>query len=190
MNFIKVIHMAIRYRLTFISSIACALIVAVFWGGNIGAVYPIVEVVFEGESPQQWIDRQIRDTQKTIDAKTEEISTLEKQLAQANEQDKWELQYKINSDKTTLKDRNFAKYWLDTAKPYIDQYLPESPFKFLTLIVLLLIIGTIFKDMFLISNSILVARMSQLATFDLRKLFYRRTLRMDLATFSDDGTPT
>ena len=30
--------------------------------------------------------------------------------------------------------------------------------------------------------------MAQLATFDLRKLFYRRTLRMDLATFNDDGT--
>ena len=27
-----------------------------------------------------------------------------------------------------------------------------------------------------------------MATFDLRKLFYRRTLRLDLATFNDEGT--
>ena len=164
------------------------MIVAVFWGGNIGAVYPIVEVVFEGESPQQWVDRQISDAQKIIDDKTAEITKHENQLAQANEQDKWELQYKINSNKKTINDRNLANYWLGTAKPYIDQYLPESPFKFLALIVLLLILGTIMKDIFLISNSILSARMSQLATFDLRKLFYRRTLRMDLATFNDDGS--
>ena len=34
----------------------------------------------------------------------------------------------------------------------------------------------------------LAARLAQLAAFDLRKLFYRRTLRMDLATFNDEGT--
>ena len=44
------------------------------------------------------------------------------------------------------------------------------------------------KDVFLISNSILVDRLAELATFDLRKQFYRRTLRMDLATFADEGT--
>ena len=30
--------------------------------------------------------------------------------------------------------------------------------------------------------------LGQLAAFDLRKRFYRRTLRMDLATFSNEGT--
>ena len=40
----------------------------------------------------------------------------------------------------------------------------------------------------MIANNILVARLSQLSIFDLRKRFYRRTLRMDLATFSDEGT--
>ena len=38
------------------------------------------------------------------------------------------------------------------------------------------------------ANNVLVARLAQWAIFDLRKLFYRRTLRMDLATFSEDGT--
>ena len=52
----------------------------------------------------------------------------------------------------------------------------------------LLLVGTVIKDFFLIVNNILVARLAQRATFDLRKLFYRRTLRMDLATFSEDGT--
>ena len=34
----------------------------------------------------------------------------------------------------------------------------------------------------------LAARLAQLAAFDLRKRFYRRTLRLDLATFNDEGT--
>ena len=56
------------------------------------------------------------------------------------------------------------------------------------LVIGILFVGTMIKDFFLIINNILVARLAQRATFDLRKLFYRRTLRMDLATFSKDGT--
>ena len=56
------------------------------------------------------------------------------------------------------------------------------------MIVAVLLLGTVLKDVFLIANSILVARLAELTTFDLRKLFYRRTLRMDLATFNNEGT--
>ena len=73
-------------------------------------------------------------------------------------------------------------------KPYIDAYLPWDPFATLVVITAVLLVGTLLKDVFLIANNMLVARLAQLATFDLRKLFYRRTLRMDLATFNDEGT--
>ena len=53
---------------------------------------------------------------------------------------------------------------------------------------MILLVGTVIKDVFLVINNVLVARLSQRAVFDLRKLFYRRTLRMDLATFGEDGT--
>ena len=76
----------------------------------------------------------------------------------------------------------------ELAKPYIDQYLPHDPFHTLLLITLLLVVGTVVKDVFLVANNVLVARLAQRAVFDLRKLFYRRTLRMDLATFGEDGT--
>lgn len=73
-------------------------------------------------------------------------------------------------------------------KPYIDAYLPDDPFGTLALITGFLLVGTIFKDLFLMGNNILVARVAHLTVFDLRKLFYRRTLRMDLAKFDDEGT--
>ncbi len=73
-------------------------------------------------------------------------------------------------------------------KPYIDIYLPHDPFQTMLLIASFLLVGTVVKDLFLIGNSILVARLAHLTMFDLRKLFYRRTLRMDLATFGEEGT--
>jgi ATP-binding cassette subfamily B protein/subfamily B ATP-binding cassette protein MsbA len=73
-------------------------------------------------------------------------------------------------------------------EPYVVAYLPNDPFLTIALVIGLLLLGTVVKDFFLIANNVLVARLAQQATFDLRKLFYRRTLRMDLATFSEDGT--
>jgi subfamily B ATP-binding cassette protein MsbA len=188
MNFLKVVRMAIRYRLTLFCSICCALIVAMFWGGNIGAVYPIVEVTFQSESPQNWIDRQIAETQKTAAEKAAQIAALEKELPRAAPNRQQQINRDIDLAQTRLDAEKKAQSRYLRLKPFIDNYLPESPFKFMTLIIGLFLLGTFLKDVFLITNSILVARMAQFATFDLRKLFYRRTLRLDLATFNDEGT--
>ena len=75
--------------------------------------------------------------------------------------------------------------WL---KPYLDRYLPNDPFQTIALIAAALLLGTVLKDLFAIVNNVLAARLAQLAAFDLRKRFYRRTLRLDLATFNDEGT--
>jgi len=188
MNFLKVIRMATRYRLTLFSSIVCALIVAAFWGGNIGTVYPIVEVIFQAESPQKWINRQIAESQKNAADKTAEIEELKKDLILAAPEKQLEINRRINLAETRLTAEEKAKSYYIRLKPYIDNYLPNDPFKFMSLIIVLFLTGTVLKDLFLITNSILVARIAQSAAFDLRKLFYRRTLRLDLATFNDEGT--
>lgn len=188
MNFIKVIRMAIRYRFTLACSIVCALIVAVFWGANIGTVYPIVEVTFKSESPQKWIDRQIAEAQKTAEEKTAEIAALEKELLATAPDLQPQIDRRIDLARTRLEAEEKARSYYIRLKPYIDKYLPENPFKFMALVIGLFLAGTFIKDVFLIANGILVARMAQSATFDLRKLFYRRTLRLDLATFTEEGT--
>ncbi|MGW8257694.1 MAG: ABC transporter ATP-binding protein [Thermoguttaceae bacterium] len=188
MNFYKVLRMALRYRFTFISSIVCALMVGVFWGGNIGVVYPIVAVVLQSESPQHWVAQKIDASQKSIAEKTAEIAGLEKEISETAPQSVSEISRRIDLAKARRASEKKAVYYYSLAQPYIDDYLPESPFQFMALIIALFFAGTLIKDLFLISNSILVARMAQYATFDLRKLFYRRTLRMDLAAFNDEGT--
>jgi ATP-binding cassette, subfamily B, bacterial MsbA len=188
MNFIKVIRMAVRYRLTFFSSIVCALIVAALWGGNIGAVYPIVAVILKSETPQRWVNEKIDESKQTIAKKNAEIEAGKKELLQVDAKKQHKINNGIDMAKQRVEAEQKALYYYELAKPYIDRYLPESPFKFMALIIAIVVVGTLLKDLFIISNSILVARMSQLATFDLRKLFYRRTLRMDLASFGDEGT--
>ena len=58
-NFLRVVRYSLRYRFTFVGAVVCALAVGVLWGGNIGAVFPFVEVVFRGQSLQEWVDTEI-----------------------------------------------------------------------------------------------------------------------------------
>ena len=78
----------------------------------------------------------------------------------------------------------------EAIKPWIDAYLPNDPFRTLVVLVVVVLVGTIVKDSFLTVGSFLVDRVSQLAVFDLRKQFYRRTLRLDLASFTEAARAT
>jgi ATP-binding cassette subfamily B protein/subfamily B ATP-binding cassette protein MsbA len=192
MNFGRVVRMAIRYKFTFAASVVSALVVAALWGGIICSVYPAVEVIFKNKSMQQWIDAKIAESQATVAAKSADLKRLRGQLAAADKGDdknrRWNLRKDIDAteDERVAADRRLRA--AEIAKPYIETYLPHDPFHTLLLITLLLVVGTVVKDLFLVANNLLVARLSQRTVFDLRKLFYRRTLRMDLATFSEDGT--
>ncbi len=73
-------------------------------------------------------------------------------------------------------------------QPYIHNYLPHDAFQTIVVIVLVLVAGTLLKDVFLILDAILVDRMTNLAAMEVRKKFFRRTLRMDLASFGDAKT--
>ncbi len=194
-NFVRVLRLSLRYRWTVAASAVSALVVALFWGANITAVYPFVEVVFRGQSLQQWAERSIENSRQVIAQCEAEIASLETQLAShadspdaedAGVDRRLRLAIQQSTARRQAEELALARtLWL---QPFIEQYVPHDPFRTLLLITLALIVGTLVKDVFLIANSILTERLAQLATLDLRKSFYRRTLRMDLAVFGNEGT--
>ena len=62
----RALRLALQHRLVVAASIFCALTVALFWGGNIGAVYPFVEVTFRGQSLQDKVSQEIAQAEQTI----------------------------------------------------------------------------------------------------------------------------
>ena len=185
-NFARAIRLGLRYHWTLGMIVVSSLMVALLWGANLATVYPFVEVVFQGRSLRQWVDDNIEDT------KTELVDLRQKQSAidqQANSQDisarhrtsRSYLNSQISAEQTAL-----ARY--QTLQPWIHRYLPNEPFPTLVVIVVALVVGTLLKGVFLITNVILVDRITQLATFDLRKLLYRRTLGLSLDSFGEQRT--
>lgn len=180
--------MALRNRLLFVSSVICAVIVGVMWGANIGPVYPFVEVIFRRSTMQDWVRTKISEAETTAAPIRAQATELEAKLAtlQGDAREEVEGELAEAQQRLAAEERAIARF--EFAKYYIDRYLPHDAFQSLVLIVLLLIVGTLVKSVFFIMQSILVSILVQRTTFQLRNEFYRRTLRMDLATFTDEGT--
>jgi len=181
--------MACRYRLTLVGAVLSAFGVAVLWGGNIGAAYPFIKVVLEGKSIQTWVADEINRGNQVISGLDEQIEKSRAQLAAAGPEQQAEFETALHllqtrrDNEASLMHRFYV--WVE---PHLDRWLPNDPFQTLVLVVVVLLVGTVLKGLLVIANNVLVARLAALATFDLRKLFYRRTLRLDLATFNDEGS--
>lgn len=172
-NFGRALRLALRYRFLFAVSLVCGLLVGLFWAANIGTVYPFVEVVLEGKSLPQWIDERTA-------AAEESIASLRQQAADATG-DARHLELQLTKDEASL------AFYRRLSGP-IHRWLPNDPFATLLFMIGVVLAGTAVKSVFVIAHSIIVDMLAQLATLRLREDFYRRTLRMDLATFGREGT--
>jgi subfamily B ATP-binding cassette protein MsbA len=185
-SFGRALRLALQRRLVFAGSVICAIVVALLWGGNIGAVYPFVEVVFHNQTLQQKVAQEIAEAEGKITVLDKKIVGLQQQL-QAGGPDRQRSERELLEAQTLREYEQEALAGYRFVQPYLNRFVPQDPFLTMVVIILVLIAGTVVKTIFLVAHSILVSKLAALATFDLRKEFYRRTLRMDLATFGADG---
>src|SRR5262245_62143258 len=87
-NFFRALKLALRYRWNVAAAVVCALLVAVLWGGNIGTVYPRVEVTFQGESLQHWAQEKVDKAQQKIGELKQTIHEAEAELTKAPQSDR------------------------------------------------------------------------------------------------------
>jgi ATP-binding cassette subfamily B protein/subfamily B ATP-binding cassette protein MsbA len=186
-NFGRVLLLALEYRWTFLAAILCALAVGILWGGNIGTVLPFVKVVFSGKSLQAWVDSEIEDAREDLREERAEIERLASGLAGASPDRQRAIASRIRSARYRADAAEDAEQRYLWVQEHVAPCLPKDPFQTLVLAIGLLLLGTALKSLFVIANSILVMRLAQLGTYKLRKLFFRRTLRLDVATFGNEG---
>ncbi|HWB11144.1 MAG TPA: ABC transporter ATP-binding protein [Pirellulales bacterium] len=188
-NFGRALRLALRYPFTLGSSVFCALVVALLWGGNISTVYPLVEVTTKGRSLQQWAAEAVAHCEKNADRFRRQADDMAAQLKTAAADQRPSIAKKEQHfrQQAELELKDASRYaWL--GEHLINPFFPNDPFVTLTLVVGALLAGTVIKSAFFVAQQILVARLSQRVVFHLRKEFYRRTLRMDLGTFTNEGT--
>ncbi len=268
-NFARLARFAWPYRVRFAVSLGCAVMVAALWFTNIGAVYPLLKILFYSQNAQVWVEEQIDSSETSIAARQARIDVM-------GEVERWdtqgeaghaaiheatdralkvelELAARIAEEKRRLGDINarplnlnqakgadalaisainrahavaMARFdelgkstfrlvesddaagfsqrrasltrdqardltWLGRyqgVKPYIDNYLPSDPFRTLLLLIGIVMGGVAVKGLFQFLQEVLVADITQLSLFDIRNLFFRRTMALDLAAFSSQGS--
>ncbi len=58
-NFVRLVQFAWRYKVRFGLSVACAAMVALLFFTELGAVYPLLHILFDSQNPQRWISEKI-----------------------------------------------------------------------------------------------------------------------------------
>jgi subfamily B ATP-binding cassette protein MsbA len=161
-----------------------SVLIALVWGGNIGALYPVLEVTLKGQSLHRWIDDEIATAESRarvlqdqvtdarlaggddIDANTPALGRLEAELV--TEQRALALRQRIH--------------------PYIYRFMPDDAFQTLIVIVAGLLFATMVKGVLLYVNTLLTARLIELVALSLRRQLFDYSLRMDMEHFGDKRT--
>ena len=187
-NFYRVLRLCLRSRWSVAAAILCALTISMLWCTNIGTIYPFVKVVFRGESAHDWIEGEIVAAEGNVATLAANLDAIKQQRATADPDVQSALDKNIALKSAEHSAAILKHDSLVGLEPTIKAYFPEGPYQTLLFVVCFLAIGTLLKDLLLVVNGYLVARVTALAAFDLRQNFYRRTLNMNLRQFNENGT--
>jgi len=157
--------------------------VALLWAGNIAAVLPIVDGVMRGKSIPDLLDETVENLEVQVTKLDAELVAASKQpngIAPDEATKQRAELLTIRADRATAHAKQQFWQWF---RPAAHRWLPTTPYETLIVVCLALFAGTVAKSFFRVVGSFFTARLGQVTEFELRKKFYRRTLRLDLATF-------
>lgn len=181
--------MALKYRWSLIGSIICSILVAVFWGANLGAVYPFVEVVLnDGKTIHQWAERRIEQANVDIASAEKEIEAFQVEVQAAAGAEADEIQKKIYLKESFIEDQHKRIERTEWLVPYIEKYCPTTPFRTLVYIIGFLLFATFCRGIFLAINMYLVARVGQRTVLDLQNEVFQNVLGMEISETGVEGT--
>ncbi len=184
-NFARAVRMTLRYRWTVAGTVVFSLMVAIFWGGNIGALYPVIQVAFQGRPLQAWMDEEIEKSEQMVNEHAQRVQSLQAQLAAGDhgsptmQRELREAQFDLQAEQKVLQTRQWVRPWMD-------RWLPRDPFRTVLLIVSMLMVATVAKGICVFANAMCVDRLARRVTFDMRREFYHKALRLDLAAFGEE----
>jgi ATP-binding cassette subfamily B protein/subfamily B ATP-binding cassette protein MsbA len=148
--------------------------VGVLWSANIGTVYPVMKIVFYGESITTSLERQLDESTalceqlkaKKVGERPADHRTMDVDASLQREQEK---QARI-------------RFWI----PFTKRWLPDSPKATMGLVVAILLVGTFLRGICLATQEIAIAKLSQRTIFNLQKQMFRHCLQADIADLEKD----
>ncbi len=185
-NFRRALRDALKQWPSLVAASGCSLLIALLWSGNIAAFYPILQVVLEDKSIQQWVGEQSQANAAAAASQEAEIQRLNAEL-DAGRLEQREFVLQVQARQRDRDNALGAKGYYDKLKPTVDRWIPKSPFRTIVMIVCVLMVTTVIKHVFMITNELLVAKIAIDVTRNLRSRLFSTALYMDRASYSQLG---
>ncbi|MEM6799587.1 MAG: ABC transporter ATP-binding protein [Planctomycetota bacterium] len=186
-HFTRALRLALRHRLNVALCIATSLMIALFWAGNLVAVWPVVDAVMQDMSVPDWVAGMIAEDQAEIARLEAETVRLTGELAAAAEADAPRVQQQLTQATDDLGHYRWQLGWREWIAPTVNRWMPDTPFATLGYVCAFVLVGTLLKNLFRVANGIVVARLGFITALSLRNEFYRKVLRLEMAAFTDRG---
>ena len=184
-NFWRSMQFARAYWRRLALSITCGAVVAVFWGANITALQPMLQVLLANRTLLEYVDERIAHENGQIAEIGEQIDeATANHLAEPSARHAAQLRHRH----AQLEVRQGTLATLEWVRPTLAEYAPSSPFRTLLALVGLLTVSLLLKSLFDFLQEYLCGSVVHLTVFRLRNTFYRKTMALDLSYFSDQGT--
>jgi subfamily B ATP-binding cassette protein MsbA len=175
-NFAKAIKESIHLAPAIILATLCSLGIACLWGGNISALYPVIEVTLKNESIQDWLKKQ-------SDTLASQKADIENKLANTPPAEQPPLQGQLRDVENSL---SWNKWKLDWA----EAILPSDPFLTICAIMGVLVFSTLIKHMLMLTSDLLIGFASSTLVRNLRSRLFSQALHMDRSQFQQVGNST
>ena len=183
--FLRTIRSSLRHYWTLLIIAVSSLGVALFWGVNIGAVYPFVEGVFRDRSMHEWIDDRIDQSQVKCQQLEERIEQFRQQEGVAASSS-IHRQRMVCAQQLSAEQKFLASYrWLE---PYVKQYLPGNARDTVIALAGFVFVGTVMKSFFLVANLYFVNKLAECIVMELRNELYEHVLHTELAAFHQENS--
>ena len=148
-NFLRTLRLVLRYKATLAVSTFTAIMVALLWGFNIGGAYPIIAIITENKSVQQWLADDIQNSAAKIAELETQIAKLEKEKAKAPPADLARIERNLRVKNTSLDVERNHKARIEMYQPWAERYLPHDPYQTVFVIMMVISLGYILKNIFL-----------------------------------------
>ena len=203
-NFLRALRHAFPYRRRFALSVLCAAVAAVLWGANFSCVYPVLKLLNNKQTPQQWVDGCIDELvhgqpdhpeAPGIDALESASQKLQKRLHElesqpsnlTTEKEKRDATKELSPVERKLASARTRLWYYEVARKYI-VYVPADRFQAFAWVIGLLVLAVAVKCLFEFGQESLVGGVVNLSLFDLRNRFYRNVIHLDVDQFGEQGS--
>lgn len=156
------------YRGKIALSVVCAVIISILWSLNLSVTFPMVRVLFQGDTLQAYVDNEIVDLRGEID----DYSASLENLSPEQLPERARLQRKLTNASQAL----LFKEWLRTS---VLSWVPQDRFQTIALILTLVIVATMIKGLTVYVQELIVGNVVHSCSNDIRKHAFDNIMELD-----------